>query len=57
MIDASKKYPEYSFHTHKGYGTKKHYAAIDQYGTSPLHRPSFLVKYYAKKEQLELFSK
>ena len=49
MLDMDKKYPEYQFAKHKGYGTKLHYQMIDKYGESPIHRPSFLVKYYAKK--------
>ena len=50
MLDMDKKYPEYQFAKHKGYGTKLHYQMLDKYGESPIHRPSFLVKYYAKKE-------
>ncbi|MBQ6041791.1 MAG: ribonuclease HII [Oscillospiraceae bacterium] len=42
------KYPQYGFAAHKGYGTKAHYAAIDQYGPCPAHRPSFLKKYYER---------
>ena len=30
----------------KGYGTKAHYSAITQYGASPIHRMSFLKKFY-----------
>ncbi|WP_322173759.1 ribonuclease HII [Acutalibacter caecimuris] len=37
-----KKYPEYGFANHKGYGTKAHYAAIIRYGVLPVHRRSFL---------------
>ena len=39
-------YPEYGFAIHKGYGTKRHYAAIREYGTCPIHRQSFLKKFY-----------
>ena len=49
MLELAKKYPEWQFEKHKGYGTKLHYQMIDQYGESPVHRPSFLKKYYAKK--------
>ena len=41
-------YPQYGFAAHKGYGTKAHYAAVDQYGICPAHRPSFFKKYYEK---------
>jgi ribonuclease HII len=34
-------YPQYEFAAHKGYGTAKHRAALDQYGTSAIHRMSF----------------
>lgn len=50
MINFSKIYPEYSFDTNVGYGTKKHYEAIDNNGITPIHRLSFLKKYYAKQE-------
>lgn len=43
------QYPQYGFAAHKGYGTKAHYAAIDEYGICPAHRPSFLRKYYEKR--------
>ncbi|MBR1749504.1 MAG: ribonuclease HII [Ruminococcus sp.] len=49
MLELDKKYPEYQFAKHKGYGTKLHYEMIDKYGESPVHRPSFLKKYYMKK--------
>ncbi|MBR3269329.1 MAG: ribonuclease HII [Oscillospiraceae bacterium] len=42
-------YPEYGFAAHKGYGTKAHYAAIEQYGLCPAHRPSFLKKFYERQ--------
>lgn len=42
LLDADKKYPQYGFAKHKGYGTKAHYEAIKQYGICELHRPSFL---------------
>lgn len=42
------QYPQYGFAAHKGYGTKAHYEAIDQYGLCPAHRPSFLRKYYER---------
>lgn len=51
MMDMAKLYPEYQFEKHKGYGTKLHYQMLDKYGESPIHRPSFLKKYYAKRDQ------
>ena len=49
MAEMAEKYPEWQFERHKGYGTKLHYQMIDKYGESPIHRHSFLTKYYAKK--------
>ena len=44
MREMAKQYPQYGFEKHKGYGTKAHYAAIEQYGICPLHRKTFLKK-------------
>ena len=44
MLTMAEQYPEYGFEKHKGYGTAKHYAALRQFGPSPIHRPSFLRK-------------
>lgn len=43
-IELDKKYPEYQFAKHKGYGTKLHYEMIAQYGICPEHRRTFLKK-------------
>ena len=48
MLDLDKNYPEYQFAKHKGYGTKLHYEIIDKYGISPVHRVTFLKKYFSK---------
>jgi ribonuclease HII len=42
MDNIAKKYPQYGFESHKAYGTKAHYAALDTYGPSPIHRKTFL---------------
>lgn len=42
MLEYDKKYPQYLFAQHKGYGTKAHYDAIKQYGVCEIHRLSFL---------------
>ena len=44
MLELAEKYPEYGFEKHKGYGTAAHYAALRQFGPTPVHRPSFLRK-------------
>lgn len=36
-----KRWPQYNFAQHKGYGTKAHFAALREYGVCPLHRLSF----------------
>ena len=41
MLDYSKKYPEYGFERHKGYGTKFHMDALLKYGPCPIHRMGF----------------
>lgn len=49
MLELADTYPQYGFEIHKGYGTKAHYAALDEHGISPIHRMSFLKKYNGKK--------
>ena len=46
MLEMAALYPQYRFEQHKGYGTKQHYAALLEYGPSPIHRMSFLKKLY-----------
>lgn len=46
MEELAKQYPQYGFEIHKGYGTKAHYAALREFGASPVHRMSFLKKFY-----------
>ena len=50
MINFSKIYPYYSFQTNVGYGTKKHYEGLEKYGPTPIHRRSFLRKFYQRQE-------
>ena len=47
MKDYDAQYPQYGFAVHKGYGTKRHYAALREYGPCPIHRQTFLKKFYA----------
>ena len=49
MEAMAEEYPQYGFEIHKGYGTKAHYAALTAYGPSPIHRMSFLKKFYGEK--------
>ena len=41
MVDYHKKYPDFSFHIHKGYGTRQHLAEIEQFGFLAIHRKTF----------------
>ena len=49
MLEMAEKYPQYQFEVHKGYGTQKHYDALREFGPSPIHRMSFLKKFYGEK--------
>ncbi len=41
MVGLHKKYPQYGFSKHKGYGTLEHREALKKYGLSRVHRKSF----------------
>lgn len=49
MLEIAEKYPQYGFDIHKGYGTKAHYAALTEHGPCPVHRMTFLKKFYGGK--------
>ena len=49
MLQMAQLYPQYGFEIHKGYGTKAHYAALTEHGPSPIHRMTFLKKFYGEK--------
>lgn len=42
MVRLSKKFPEFNFHKHKGYGTFEHRQAIQKFGPTIIHRRSYL---------------
>jgi ribonuclease HII len=44
IMEMATKYNQYDLAANKGYGTKKHLAALQEYGLSDLHRRSFKVK-------------
>ncbi len=46
MEEQDALYPQYGFAVHKGYGTQAHYAALREYGACPIHRRTFLKKFY-----------
>lgn len=45
MENFDKKYPEYGFAKHKGYGTKAHIEALKKYGKCEIHRDTFIKKF------------
>lgn len=49
MMELDEAYPQYGFAVHKGYGTKKHYAALEEYDACPAHRRTFLRTFYERK--------
>ena len=48
MEELDEAYPQYDFTVHKGYGTKRHYEALREYGPCPIHRRTFLKKLYGE---------
>lgn len=49
MLKMAEEYPGYGFEIHKGYGTKAHYEALTKLGPCPIHRMTFLKKFYGEK--------
>ena len=49
MVEMAEQYPEYGFEIHKGYGTRAHYAALEACGPCPIHRMTFLKKFYGQQ--------
>lgn len=58
MEELHEKYPQYGWAKNAGYLTKEHLDAIDKYGLTEYHRPSFLKKHFESKveKQLTLFN-
>ena len=54
MVRLSRAHPSYLFENHKGYPTKDHIAAINNYGILPVHRKTFrpVFKFLKQKSQL-----
>ena len=49
MLDMARQYPQYGFEIHKGYGTRAHYDALREFGSCPIHRRTFLRKFYGEQ--------
>ncbi|MDR2860356.1 MAG: ribonuclease HII [Elusimicrobiota bacterium] len=41
MVEFSKKFPDYGFEKHKGYGAKQHLEALKEFGICEIHRKTF----------------
>ena len=50
MVELDKKYPQYNFKKHKGYGTKEHIELLKKYGKCPLHRDSFIKNFVGENK-------
>ena len=56
MLELDKEFPQYNWKENKGYITKEHLKAIDEYGLTKWHRKKFFEKHFNKSEQLCLFN-
>lgn len=54
MLKLHEEYPVYNWAKNAGYLTKEHIEAIDKYGLTKYHRPSFLRKHFESTKQLSL---
>lgn len=52
MYEYDKIYPQYGFAKHKGYGTKAHLQALEEFGVTPIHRKSYRPVFEAMQEKL-----
>ena len=51
MAEYAKLYPEYAFESNAGYGTKAHIQAIREVGICPIHRRTFVTKFWDGRER------
>lgn len=51
MCEMDKLYPQYGFAKHKGYGTKAHLEAIEEYGLCEIHRRTFTRRFWENREK------
>ena len=49
MLEMDKKYPQYEFKNHKGYGTKKHIELLKKFGKCDIHRNTFIKHFVGDK--------
>lgn len=57
MYELDRQYPQYGLAKHKGYPTKAHLQAIEEYGVQPFYRRSFgpVQKILTRENELKLF--
>ena len=55
MLKLHEEFPMYNWAKNAGYLTKEHLDAIDKYGLTKYHRPSFLKKHFGEPKQLSLY--
>ncbi len=46
MVELGRKFPQYGFEAHKGYGTKSHYKNLEKHGPFSSHRKNFLKGFF-----------
>ena len=51
MAEYAKLYPEYAFERNAGYGTAAHINAIREVGICPIHRRTFVTKFWDGRER------
>ncbi|GIV54042.1 MAG: ribonuclease HII [Candidatus Kapaibacterium sp.] len=54
MVELAQQYPEYGFDRHKGYATREHFHALEQWGPTREHRMAFLRKWRQRSAQQHL---
>ncbi len=52
MAEYARSYPEYGFDHNAGYGTAEHIRAIQEAGICPIHRKTFVKKFWDGRERL-----
>ena len=51
MCEYAKLYPAYAFERNAGYGTEAHIAAIREVGICPIHRRTFVTKFWDERQK------
>lgn len=51
MEELDKKYPNYNFKKHKGYGTSEHIQKLKEYGKCDIHRNSFIKNFIGEENE------